>query len=185
MLIIRNSNTYVVRIHLYVHHMEHRTLHTIPHVHCTWLCKCTLIVAVDLMSVTFICIEIRKYRGKNSRIIYDLHPYASKLPSKLFFSFSLFHTTHKVHRLMSHTNFKQRQISHQIFLHKFATHFFFIPFNLTFTLFMVHSSFQTLKYPKSVAFIISNEFCERFNYYGMRSEYIINLISVEGGEKLK
>ncbi|KAH8265006.1 hypothetical protein KR038_003261, partial [Drosophila bunnanda] len=26
-------------------------------------------------------------------------------------------------------------------------------------------------YPKSVAFIISNEFCERFNYYGMRSEY--------------
>lgn len=30
--------------------------------------------------------------------------------------------------------------------------------------------FQKLPYPKSVFFIISNEFCERFNYYGMRSE---------------
>ena len=29
---------------------------------------------------------------------------------------------------------------------------------------------QKLKYPKSIAFIVSNEFCERFNYYGMRSE---------------
>lgn len=38
--------------------------------------------------------------------------------------------------------------------------------------------FQKLKYPKSVAFIICNEFCERFNYYGMRGnaklwDYII------------
>jgi hypothetical protein len=30
--------------------------------------------------------------------------------------------------------------------------------------------FQKLPYPKSVFFIISNEFCERFSYYGMRSE---------------
>ena len=29
---------------------------------------------------------------------------------------------------------------------------------------------QKLKYPKQIGFIISNEFCERFNYYGMRSE---------------
>lgn len=28
---------------------------------------------------------------------------------------------------------------------------------------------KKLKYPYSVFFIISNEFCERFNYYGMRS----------------
>jgi hypothetical protein len=28
-----------------------------------------------------------------------------------------------------------------------------------------------LRYPKSVFFIIVNEFCERFNYYGMRSEF--------------
>lgn len=31
---------------------------------------------------------------------------------------------------------------------------------------------QPVKYPKAVGFIISNEFCERFNYYGMRSKYI-------------
>ena len=36
--------------------------------------------------------------------------------------------------------------------------------NLSFT--------QKLKYPRSVFFIIVNEFCERFNYYGMRSIYI-------------
>lgn len=29
---------------------------------------------------------------------------------------------------------------------------------------------QKLKYPKSVFFIIVNEFCERFNYYGMKSK---------------
>lgn len=30
-----------------------------------------------------------------------------------------------------------------------------------------------LNYPKSVAFIISNEFCERFNYYGMRAILVL------------
>lgn len=29
---------------------------------------------------------------------------------------------------------------------------------------------QPVKYPKVVFFIISNEFCERFSYYGMRSK---------------
>ncbi|CAG2069552.1 unnamed protein product, partial [Timema podura] len=29
-----------------------------------------------------------------------------------------------------------------------------------------------LKYPRSVFFIISNEFCERFSYYGMRSKLL-------------
>jgi solute carrier family 15 (oligopeptide transporter), member 1 len=29
---------------------------------------------------------------------------------------------------------------------------------------------EKLKYPRAIPFIISNEFCERFNYYGMRSE---------------
>ena len=28
---------------------------------------------------------------------------------------------------------------------------------------------QKLPYPKSVMFIIGNEFCERFSYYGMKS----------------
>jgi dipeptide/tripeptide permease len=26
-----------------------------------------------------------------------------------------------------------------------------------------------LKYPRAIPFIVLNEFCERFNYYGMRS----------------
>lgn len=34
-----------------------------------------------------------------------------------------------------------------------------------------------VKYPRSIVFIISNEFCERFNYYGMRSEYGFHLFS--------
>lgn len=34
---------------------------------------------------------------------------------------------------------------------------------------------KKLKYPKQIAFIISNEFCERFNYYGMRSKTRIKL----------
>lgn len=38
-------------------------------------------------------------------------------------------------------------------------------------LFIIHF-FQKLKYPKAVFFIISNEFCERFAYYGMRSMYL-------------
>ena len=29
---------------------------------------------------------------------------------------------------------------------------------------------QTIKYPRSVFFIIVNEFCERFSYYGMKSK---------------
>lgn len=32
-----------------------------------------------------------------------------------------------------------------------------------------------LKYPKSIGFIISNEFCERFNYYGMRTILVLYL----------
>ncbi|XP_018342847.1 PREDICTED: peptide transporter family 2-like isoform X2 [Trachymyrmex septentrionalis] len=38
---------------------------------------------------------------------------------------------------------------------------------------------QKVKYPKSVFFIISNEFCERFSYYGMRtvlSLYLLNML---------
>lgn len=35
----------------------------------------------------------------------------------------------------------------------------------------------SLKYPKSVAYIISNEFCERFNYYGMRTILVLYLTS--------
>ncbi|XP_017493441.1 PREDICTED: peptide transporter family 1-like, partial [Rhagoletis zephyria] len=31
------------------------------------------------------------------------------------------------------------------------------------------------EYPKSVAFIISNEFCERFNYYGLRTILVLYL----------
>ncbi|KAH8415429.1 hypothetical protein KR222_011805, partial [Zaprionus bogoriensis] len=34
---------------------------------------------------------------------------------------------------------------------------------------------QKLPYPKSVFFIISNEFCERFNYYGMRTVLVLYL----------
>ncbi|CAD7089903.1 unnamed protein product [Hermetia illucens] len=32
-----------------------------------------------------------------------------------------------------------------------------------------------IKYPKAVGFIISNEFCERFNYYGMRTILVLYL----------
>ncbi|XP_030568854.1 peptide transporter family 1 [Drosophila novamexicana] len=34
---------------------------------------------------------------------------------------------------------------------------------------------ESPEYPKSVAFIISNEFCERFNYYGMRAILVLYL----------
>ena len=30
--------------------------------------------------------------------------------------------------------------------------------------------FQKLPYPKSVFFIVGNEFCERFSYYGMKGK---------------
>jgi dipeptide/tripeptide permease len=33
---------------------------------------------------------------------------------------------------------------------------------------MLHIS-QTHAYPRAVAFIIGNEFCERFSFYGMRT----------------
>lgn len=46
--------------------------------------------------------------------------------------------------------------------------------NFSFTNF----SLQKLKYPKSVAFIICNEFCERFNFYGMRSKYFWAVSSI-------
>ena len=40
----------------------------------------------------------------------------------------------------------------------------------------VHNDKESIKtdlpYPKSVWFIMSNEFCERFSYYGMRSKII-------------
>ncbi|KAM7348686.1 yin isoform 2-T2 [Cochliomyia hominivorax] len=36
---------------------------------------------------------------------------------------------------------------------------------------------QPVKYPKAVGFIISNEFCERFNYYGMRTILVLYLTS--------
>ena len=37
-------------------------------------------------------------------------------------------------------------------------------------MFFFFSILQKLKYPISVFFIIVNEFCERFSYYGMRSK---------------
>ncbi|XP_070075108.1 peptide transporter family 1 isoform X2 [Drosophila takahashii] len=37
-----------------------------------------------------------------------------------------------------------------------------------------------IPYPKSVAFIISNEFCERFNYYGMRTILVLYLTNKLG-----
>ncbi|KAJ8924659.1 hypothetical protein NQ315_000810 [Exocentrus adspersus] len=37
---------------------------------------------------------------------------------------------------------------------------------------------QKLPYPKSVFFIISNEFCERFSYYGMRTILVLYLTNI-------
>ena len=40
---------------------------------------------------------------------------------------------------------------------------------------------KNLPFPKSIAFIISNEFCERFSYYGMRSKFYFHFsISIFG-----
>ncbi|XP_017045943.1 peptide transporter family 1 isoform X2 [Drosophila ficusphila] len=39
---------------------------------------------------------------------------------------------------------------------------------------------KKLPYPKAVFFIISNEFCERFNYYGMRTVLVLYLSRVLG-----
>nr|AAC47465.1 oligopeptide transporter 1 [Drosophila melanogaster] len=41
-------------------------------------------------------------------------------------------------------------------------------------------SLPPIPYPKSVAFIISNEFCERFNYYGMRTILVLYLTNKLG-----
>lgn len=38
---------------------------------------------------------------------------------------------------------------------------------------------KKMPYPKRVFFIIGNEFCERFNYYGMRSEIFFQLFQRE------
>lgn len=42
--------------------------------------------------------------------------------------------------------------------------------------FFLYFHLQPAKYPKAVGFIISNEFCERFNYYGMRSKYFEKIL---------
>lgn len=34
-----------------------------------------------------------------------------------------------------------------------------------------HAQLKTIPYPKHVLFIIANEFCERFNFYGMRGKH--------------
>lgn len=34
---------------------------------------------------------------------------------------------------------------------------------------------EKLKYPRAIPFIISNELCERFNYYGMRTILVLYL----------
>lgn len=36
---------------------------------------------------------------------------------------------------------------------------------------------NTLAYPKRVFFIISNEFCERFNFYGMKGKSRIHALA--------
>ncbi len=35
---------------------------------------------------------------------------------------------------------------------------------------MINLFFQKLPYPKSIWFIVGNEFCERFSYYGMKGK---------------
>ena len=37
------------------------------------------------------------------------------------------------------------------------------------------SSEKKLKYPRAIPFIISNEFCERFNFYGMKAILVLYL----------
>lgn len=39
---------------------------------------------------------------------------------------------------------------------------------------LVSMADQKIPYPKRVFFIIGNEFCERFNYYGMCSEFVVD-----------
>lgn len=38
---------------------------------------------------------------------------------------------------------------------------------------------QKLKYPTSVFFIIVNEFCERFSYYGMKSKLFRKVVYIQ------
>lgn len=125
-------------------------------------------------------------RKNNSRIIHDLHPYSS--PFFVFFSsfsrrLNFAQTAHSLIRVVyQFFSINDRFLTSFCF---FFGSFVTLHFHLIYFHFYFYGSFQTLKYPKSVAFIISNEFCERFNYYGMRSEYIINPISIEGREKPK
>lgn len=42
-----------------------------------------------------------------------------------------------------------------------------------------------LPYPKSIFFIISNEFCERFNYFGMRSKLLVEFVDSAESTNLK
>ena len=44
---------------------------------------------------------------------------------------------------------------------------------------------EKLPYPKSIFFIISNEFCERFNYYGMRSKFLMEIVESAESTNLK
>lgn len=44
----------------------------------------------------------------------------------------------------------------------------------------LEGSEKKYKYPRSIPFIIVNEFCERFNYYGMRGKWSWNEIEIEG-----
>lgn len=39
----------------------------------------------------------------------------------------------------------------------------------------VEDSQEKLKYPRAIPFIISNEFCERFNFYGMKTILVLYL----------
>ena len=44
-------------------------------------------------------------------------------------------------------------------------------------------SFQKLPYPKAIWFIVGNEFCERFSFYGMKSKQLI--LAMDTGMVLK
>ena len=46
--------------------------------------------------------------------------------------------------------------------------------------FNVFLIFQKLPYPKSILFIVGNEFCERFSYYGMKGKNIFYQKVVQG-----
>ena len=52
-------------------------------------------------------------------------------------------------------------------------HFFAISFVISAK--DVEQKQESLKYPRAVPFIVANEFCERFNYYGMRTVLVLYL----------